>query len=480
MSYKSSKIYCLFVGVSLSFEQVLSLSSYIDKNGEINLYAYNELTNLPKGVVLHDANLIIPRSYIQYNNIENFESWFAYSVLYKDGGWWVSLDTVCLNKLNIDSDYVFTTESDLETNRISISFSIIKIMQGAPILKECLNLIGKQGIKGGEKGEYSRNLLVKMIKKYNLKEHIIGQKYFNPLITDILSGFEESFQLKNVMTLSLKSIKHRATSHQEYDKIISFLSKKNKTKFAANPNSTTGLRKIKVIILANHTISELSENLTFLIKYLKSHLEIDVEVINYNSSDKKFHVSLENINMHFVESKIADEVIAETINDIINSCKHDVVGVWHLGFYIGYSQIFEAITRIQEFNADLVFPYSNFSYFNDILWYWMQKTNSIECLWENMDYMKSFKRIYYDSSIYFFNRKSYINIGGENCKIYGSRLEGLERILRVKKAVLSISRMEKPAYITESIKRNLNEYSSVKDEQIANLSVLFTNSEFNR
>ncbi len=111
----------LWVGNELSSIELLTLHSFTEHGHEFHLWVYESITNeLPKNVILRDANEIIPASEIFRRKYDDpiykigkgsigapFSDLFRYKLLYEFGGWWVDMDVTCLQPFDIDSPYVF-------------------------------------------------------------------------------------------------------------------------------------------------------------------------------------------------------------------------------------------------------------------------------------------------------------------------------------------------------------------------------------
>lgn len=78
----------------------LAMNSYVKQGYKFLLWTYEQLDNVPEGVIIKDANEIIPHAAL-YNhggwrqNL-SFSDWFRYRLLYERGGWWVDTDAVLM------------------------------------------------------------------------------------------------------------------------------------------------------------------------------------------------------------------------------------------------------------------------------------------------------------------------------------------------------------------------------------------------
>ncbi len=102
----------------LTYLEHLTMNSFLYHGAEFHLWHYKPI-EAPKGVVLRDANEILPASmifrypkemYLDFgaNSFVGFSEIFRYKVLYEVGGWWSDMDVTCLKPLDdITDDYWF-------------------------------------------------------------------------------------------------------------------------------------------------------------------------------------------------------------------------------------------------------------------------------------------------------------------------------------------------------------------------------------
>lgn len=116
----------LWIGNRLSIVEILCIQSFLDNDHAFVLWTYEKLENeLPDGIIVSDANQIIPEEQIfRYKNknqfghgkgsYAGFSDIFRYKLLYEHGGWWVDMDVTCLKPLDFPTPYVFRTHHDLK------------------------------------------------------------------------------------------------------------------------------------------------------------------------------------------------------------------------------------------------------------------------------------------------------------------------------------------------------------------------------
>lgn len=169
----------MWIGDSLSTMERLCVNSFMHNGHEFHLYVYGEIDNIPMGVVLKDANEIIPSSKIfkdDRDGVASFSDWFRYKLLYDRGGWWVDMDAVCMRYLDIEDDYCFATENvDCATN------GFMKSPAKAEFLEDMLGYIDENLNKIVVRGEFGPSLLRRVLAQYDSKEYIQPTDVFCPI-----------------------------------------------------------------------------------------------------------------------------------------------------------------------------------------------------------------------------------------------------------------------------------------------------------
>lgn len=122
MTDKSDRwiIKTLWIGPSLSAIERLALASFLNHGHQVELFAYDDIANIPEGVTVRDANEILSKDkifkYKEKPSYAAFANWFRYEMLYREGGCWVDTDVVCLKPFDFDSDFFVGLE---ETDRVN-------------------------------------------------------------------------------------------------------------------------------------------------------------------------------------------------------------------------------------------------------------------------------------------------------------------------------------------------------------------------
>ena len=107
-------IQSLWIGGRLSKLEQLSIRSFLANGHPFHLYTYGAVANVPAGTIVKDANSIIPQRHIfrhrykHKGSLAGFANWFRWELLYRQGGWWVDMDIVCLRPFDFPQKLFFT------------------------------------------------------------------------------------------------------------------------------------------------------------------------------------------------------------------------------------------------------------------------------------------------------------------------------------------------------------------------------------
>lgn len=154
--YNNEIINGMWIGSDLSNVEKLSINSFLKNGHQYHLYVYDDLKGIPDGVVIKDANEIIDGSKIfKYKKMKKkegdeiggegfagFADWFRYALLYKKGGWWSDVDSVCLKKFEILRPYFFTT---FNGTGHGVTNGIIKTQSNSRLMAFCLKSCEEMG-----------------------------------------------------------------------------------------------------------------------------------------------------------------------------------------------------------------------------------------------------------------------------------------------------------------------------------------------
>jgi len=102
-----SDILCsLWVGSKLSTLERICACSWIYHGHQLELFVYDDIGDVPEGVVLKDANAIIPEKdvFLWRGCYAIFAGLFRWTLLYEQGGYWVDMDMLCIKPFDFKDD----------------------------------------------------------------------------------------------------------------------------------------------------------------------------------------------------------------------------------------------------------------------------------------------------------------------------------------------------------------------------------------
>lgn len=196
----------LWIGDELSKIEQLCINSFLKNGHHFHLYSYSEISNLPIGTKLLDANSIIPYDQIFHdsnNTWAAFSDWFRYKLLYKKGGWWSDLDVICIKYLDIKSEYRFATERYFigQSTHLLTTTSLIKSPVGAEYILELIEYIESKDHTNVIWGSFGPHLFDKVIKQYDSTQYIEPPETFCPINWNEINLFFDA----NPINLSTKT-----------------------------------------------------------------------------------------------------------------------------------------------------------------------------------------------------------------------------------------------------------------------------------
>jgi len=168
----------LWIGEELSFLELLTLKSFVANGHLFHLWTYNPLkTELPKGVVLCDAESVLPKSRVfQYpkeglidwgrGSFAGFSDVFRYKLLYEKGGWWVDMDVTCLKPLNFHTPYFFRNHW-----KFPVVGNIIKVPKESLLMRECFDIALAEVTESNQEWHRPIIILNEAIERNNLSEY---------------------------------------------------------------------------------------------------------------------------------------------------------------------------------------------------------------------------------------------------------------------------------------------------------------------
>lgn len=178
-------IQSLWIGENLTNMEILSMKSFIQNGHNYHLYTYQPIKNVPDGVLIKDANEILPEKDIfRYENgsVSAFSNVFRYKLLFDKGGYWVDTDLVCIKPFDFKSDYVFGTEPWDNYTTSKLNPCIMKAPRLSVPMYEGYNycLSKKQDVLDGKiQWDLGPSSLLHIVQNLNLFEYIRDWRVFN-------------------------------------------------------------------------------------------------------------------------------------------------------------------------------------------------------------------------------------------------------------------------------------------------------------
>jgi mannosyltransferase OCH1-like enzyme len=177
----------LWIGPELSVMERMSIASFLAKGHEYHLYVYDDVKHVPQGVIVRDANEILPSSMIfQYKHSKSyagFANFFRYQLLLNKGGWWVDTDVICLKPFSFTDEHVFASEEH-KGKRIANN-GIIKAPVASEVMAYTCRICRSKDPEQLVWGETGPRLLDKALRLFSLEKYLKPHQVFCPL------GFEE-------------------------------------------------------------------------------------------------------------------------------------------------------------------------------------------------------------------------------------------------------------------------------------------------
>jgi hypothetical protein len=169
----------LWIGKTLSKLELLTIHSFLTLGYRFRLWLYEPLhTPLPEGIIIGDANEIVPREKVfSYRNknkyghgkgsYAGFSDIFRYKLLYEKGGWWVDMDVTCLKALDFDQPYFFRSHHDLK-----VVGNVMKCPKHSALMKLCYEEAIETVTEDNTDWHKPINILNENIAKLDLERYI--------------------------------------------------------------------------------------------------------------------------------------------------------------------------------------------------------------------------------------------------------------------------------------------------------------------
>lgn len=138
---RTREVGTLWIGGPLSWMEQLCLKSFVDKGQKITLFSYEDIPNVPDGVIRRDGREIIDTEdfikYEQKNSFALFADWFRLHMIHQNPGMiWIDTDVYCHRPMDYDSDYVFGYELPGEHR---VNNAVLGLPADSPMLRQMLD-----------------------------------------------------------------------------------------------------------------------------------------------------------------------------------------------------------------------------------------------------------------------------------------------------------------------------------------------------
>jgi mannosyltransferase OCH1-like enzyme len=190
-------------GAELTVLEVLCISSFLKNGVTYNLYAYELPANLPKGVVLKDANEIVDRSRMftyqagtfNLGSVAGFANLFRYSLIHERGGWWADTDVCYVNGLSEESSQMFFAEPSPD-GAFFVGNTFFKSPRASPVLRYCLDRLAEKDLTRIIHGETGPLLITAAIRACETEDAVLGSPFPVPYWEYERLFFDESLVIE--------------------------------------------------------------------------------------------------------------------------------------------------------------------------------------------------------------------------------------------------------------------------------------------
>jgi hypothetical protein len=192
--FTDQDIHFVWIGPELSLLEQLTIKLYQRQNMNPILWAFDEIKNVPEGVLMFDANEILPKStlftYRNEGNGSSVSQWtdrFQLKLLQKYGGWYSQLDVACLRMPPVSNYYFVHYDATL------VDVCFMRAPKDAPFLGACIRLL-EQTINADSAMYFgwqdSMHIIGTGVAQFKLQNHCIARTFENGANTYMRSGME--------------------------------------------------------------------------------------------------------------------------------------------------------------------------------------------------------------------------------------------------------------------------------------------------
>jgi hypothetical protein len=173
----------LWVTGDLSNMERLSINSFLKNGHEYVLYVYDSVGRIPDGVIVKDANEIIPREqlFLVRGGYSSFSDFFRWKLVLEKGGWWVDTDAVCLKPFVFDSEYVFIGGLGKPGSDDCITSGLFKAPAHSPIMEWGWAQCQQMNPATMTWGQAGPPLITEAVHHFGYQKYIIPGRLFFPI-----------------------------------------------------------------------------------------------------------------------------------------------------------------------------------------------------------------------------------------------------------------------------------------------------------
>ena len=180
MDSTSPLIACFWEGQPLPILARFCIDSWISRGYQIELFCYDPgiAIDLPKQVIVSDANLIISKTYLfpepgKRTGYSGFSNLFRMEVMRHRNAIWVDLDAFATKKIDFHQEYIFAKE-----NKLLINGAIFKAPGDSKLVSELISKIQSADKTFWVFGDLGPVALTRQIKDLGLQYLTLPSKYF--------------------------------------------------------------------------------------------------------------------------------------------------------------------------------------------------------------------------------------------------------------------------------------------------------------
>lgn len=177
----------LWIGSCLSDMERLSLTSFVAKGHKVQLWTYDTIPNVPKGVNIMDGSTVLSRDSIFQTSLAaggggyaNFADLFRYTLLSKQGGWWADCDVVCLSPFDLPDQTLVASTNEGQFGYIANN-CVLRSPAGGELIERCRQFAESHLSSDSPFGTAGPRLLDRIIRELKCPEVMAPPSTFCPV-----------------------------------------------------------------------------------------------------------------------------------------------------------------------------------------------------------------------------------------------------------------------------------------------------------